>query len=65
MNAAHWSIVNVVVQFVVCFVFVRILVSFSLVVEQGRIHGMTVADGWAGAEMQKTPTIQKSYGRTD
>ena len=33
--------------------------------EQGRIHVRTVADGWAGAEMQKPLAIQKCYGRTD
>ena len=34
-------------------------------VEQGRIHGNTVADGWAGAVMQKPLAIQKYFGRTD
>ena len=37
--------------------------------KQGRIHGKTVADGWAGAVMQKPLGIQKcdlpTYGRTD
>ena len=33
--------------------------------EQGRIHGNPVADGWAGAVMQKLPGIQKCDGRTD
>ena len=28
--------------------------------KQGRIHGKTVADGWAGAVMQKPLAIQKS-----
>ena len=32
---------------------------------QGRIHGNPVADGWAGAVMQKLPGIQKCDGRTD
>ena len=32
--------------------------------EQGRIHGNPVADGWAGAEMQKLLAIQKCYRRT-
>ena len=27
--------------------------------EQGRIHGNTVADGWAGAVVQKLLAIQK------
>ena len=38
-------------------------------VKQGQIHGKTVADGWAGAVMQKPLAIQKRYlstdGRTD
>ena len=33
--------------------------------KQGQIHGRTVADGWAGAIMQKPLAIQKYYGRTD
>ena len=33
--------------------------------QQGRIHGKTVADGWAGAVMQKPPGIQKCDGWTD
>ena len=33
--------------------------------EQGRIHGNTVADGWAGAVMQKPLAIQNCGGRTD
>ena len=33
--------------------------------EQGRIHGGTVANGWAGVVMQKPLAIQKCYGRTD
>ena len=37
---------------------------------QGRIHGRTVADGWAGAVMQKPLAIQNMFrnvtdGRTD
>ena len=32
--------------------------------KQGRIHGNPVADGWAGAVMQKTIGIQKCDGRT-
>ena len=31
--------------------------------EQGRIHGNTVADGLAGAVMQKPPGIKKCDGR--
>ena len=38
-------------------------------IKQGRVHGKTVADGWAGAVMQKTLVIQKyllrPYGLTD
>ena len=30
--------------------------------KQGRIHGNTVADGWAGAVVQKPLRIQKCYG---
>ena len=30
--------------------------------KQGRIHGNPVADGWAGAVMQKPLAIQKCYG---
>ena len=33
--------------------------------EQGRIHGNTVADGWAGAVVRKPLVIQKCDGRTD
>ena len=33
--------------------------------KQGRIHGNTVADGWAGAVMQEPIAIQKCDGRTD
>ena len=33
--------------------------------KQGRIHGRTVADGWAGAVMQKPLAIQKCDWRTD
>ena len=33
--------------------------------EQGRIRGNPVADGWAGAVMQKPLGIQKYHGRTD
>ena len=33
--------------------------------EQGRIHGNTVTDGWAGAVMRKLLGIQKKIGRTD
>ena len=32
--------------------------------KQGRIHGNAVADGWAGAVMQKPLGIQKCDGRT-
>ena len=40
---------------------------YSNVIElkQGRIHGNPVADGWAGAVMQKPLAIQKCYGGTD
>ena len=37
----------------------------EIVEKQGRIHGKTVADGWAGAVMQKPFEIQKYLGRTD
>ena len=33
--------------------------------KQGRIHGRTVADGWAGAVMRKQLGIQKCDGPTD
>ena len=33
--------------------------------KQGRIHGNPVADGWAGAVMQKPLGIQKCDGPTD
>ena len=33
--------------------------------KQGRIHGNPVADGWAGAVMQKLLGIQKCDGSTD
>ena len=32
--------------------------------EQGRIHGNTVADGWAGAVMRKPLAIKKHDKRT-
>ena len=34
-------------------------------IKQGRIHGNTVADSWAGAVMQKLLAIQKYLLRTD
>ena len=37
----------------------------ELFYEQGQIHGTSVADGWAGAIMQKLLAIQKCYQRTD
>ena len=37
----------------------------KLIGKQGRIHGKTVADGWAGAAMQKPLVIQKYFGWTD
>ena len=33
--------------------------------KQDRIHGTSVADGWAGAVMQKPLAIQKCDRRTD
>ena len=45
----------------------RKLISIILI-EQGRIHGNSVADGWAGAVVRKPLGIQKCYeadGRTD
>ena len=33
--------------------------------EQGRIHGNSVADGWAGAVMRNPLAIQKCDGRTE
>ena len=39
--------------------------SRSMRLKQGRIHGNPVADGRAGAEMQKPLGIQKCDGRTD
>ena len=39
--------------------------SSCLSKKQGRIHGNTVADGWAGAVMLKPIAIQKYFGRTD
>ena len=37
----------------------------SIKIQQGRIRGRTVADGWAGAVMQKPLAIQKCDGRTN
>ena len=34
----------------------------SLNTQQGRIHGIPVADGWAGAVMRKPLAIQKYFG---
>ena len=39
--------------------FQRRLFFFLINKKQGRIHGNPVADGWAGAIMQKPPGIQK------
>ena len=36
-----------------------------LAIQQGRIHGRTVADDWAGAVMPKPLAIQKCDGPTD
>ena len=36
-----------------------------MIKKQDRIHGNTVADGWAGAVMQKLLGIQKCDGWTD
>ena len=36
-----------------------------LQLKQGRIHGNSVAVGWAGAQMPKQLGIQKCYGRMD
>ena len=33
--------------------------------KRGRIHRNPIADGWAGAAMQKPLAIQKVYGGTD
>ena len=33
--------------------------------KQGRIHGVPVADGWAGVAMRKSLRIQKNYEGTD
>ena len=37
----------------------------KLTLNQGRIHGNLVADGWAGAVMRKPPEIQECDGPTD
>ena len=37
----------------------------KIIKKQGLIHGNPVADGWAGAVMQKPLRIQKCDGRTD
>ena len=53
---------------VVCAQFKQIMkhdFGTQLQMKQGRIHGKTVADGWAGAVMQKPPGIQKCDGTTD
>ena len=34
----------------------------AVMTKQGRIHGNTVADGWAGAAVRKPLGIQKCYG---
>ena len=36
--------------------------NFISLKKQGRIHGNTVADGWAGAVVRKPLGIQKCYG---
>ena len=44
------------------------IVGWSRSIEQGRIHGNPVADGWAGAVMQKYPRNSKMWqmdGPTD
>ena len=45
--------------------FGRIWVRIGPKGEQGRIHGRTVADSWAGAVKRKPPGIQQCDGRTD
>ena len=37
----------------------------ELEIQQGRIHGNPVADGWAGAVIRKLLGFQKCDGRTD
>ena len=39
--------------------------NFMHVKKQGQIHGNPVADGWAGAVLQKLVGIQKGDRRTD
>ena len=39
--------------------------NYTIKMKQGRMHGKTVADGWAGAVMQKLLEIQKYLLRTD
>ena len=39
--------------------------TFLQSIQQGQINGNPVADGWAGAVMQKPLGIQKCFGRTD
>ena len=43
-------------------IYTKSMISF---LKQGRIHGNPVADGWAGAVMQKPLGIQKCDGSTD
>ena len=43
----------------------QILWKIGRLCKQGRIHGNPVADGWAGAVMQKLLGIQKCDGSTD
>ena len=52
-------------EFIRLFLFVQLL---EIELEQGRIHGNPVAEGWAGAIMQKPLAILEIFwtdGRTD
>ena len=40
------------------------MIDTKLYKKQGRIHGNPMADGWAGAVMQKPHRIQRCDGRT-
>ena len=55
--------------YVTCLDFLILIQGYILcekfVLEQGRIHGYPVTDGWAGAIMRKLLAIQKCDRRTD
>ena len=61
---AHDLCKNAKNRMVISFLY-QTLCEIAVQVKEIRINGTSVADGWAGAVMQKLLAIQKCYGRTD